>query len=333
MKNEQGLKLRQYLLGELNEQERESLAEKYFVEEELFNELLEIENELFDQYVRDELSPIEKKQFASYIQSLPDGNFKLATAQALSQASASEKASTTIREESIVESASLWQSIRNLFFGRQNVFQYAMASLLLIALASVVYFYIYQRQLQKENEQLRARVSQSEKDKENLDQQAKDTEHEKSEQQERIEQLEEELARIEAQKEKTTEGTQDTSVISTIATLILTPTLRSANKPDLLRLKPEIKIVSITVKFVSREQIESFRAVLQINDGGGQIVLTRENLKPAGTLQNRRITFTIPAKKLTERSYKVTLQGRTTDGIEIVQEHYFEVVGTHKNLY
>lgn len=331
----QQLHIRNYLLGKLDEQEREALAERYFVDEELFNELLEIENELFDQYVRDELSPIEKKQFASYIQSLPDGNFKLATAQALSQASVNETAPTPILEAGTLESVSLWQSIRNLFFGRQLVFQYAMASLLLIALASVVYFYIYQRQLQKENEQLRARVTQSEKDKENLDQQAKDTQQEKSEQQERIEELEEELARIEAQKEKTTEGTQDknTSVISTIATLILTPTLRSANKPDLLRLKPEIKIVSITVKFVSREQIESFRAVLQINDGGGQIVLTRENLKPAGTLQNRRITFTIPAKKLTERSYKVTLQGRTIDGIEIVQEHYFEVAGTHKNLY
>lgn len=327
MKEEQRIHLQHYLLGELNEQEREALAERYFIDEELFNELLEVENKLFDQYVRDELSPTEKKQFVSYIQGLPDGNFKLATAQALSHASA-EKTSTSIREERTIESASLWQSIRNLFVGRQFVFQYALASLLLIALVSVVYFYFHQRQLQKENEQLRARVSQSEKDKENLNRQAKDTEHEKSEQQERIEQLEEELARVEAQKEKNTGGTQDKepSIISTIATLILTPTLRSANKPDLLRLKPETKIVSITVKFVSREQIESFRAVLQINDGGGQIVLTRENLKPVGTLQNRRITFTIPAKKLTERSYKVTLQGRTTDGIEIVQEHYFEIV-------
>lgn len=36
MKDEQRIHLRHYLLGELDEQEREALAEKYFVDEELF---------------------------------------------------------------------------------------------------------------------------------------------------------------------------------------------------------------------------------------------------------------------------------------------------------
>jgi cell division protein FtsL len=326
MKEEQRIHLRHYLLGELNEQEREALAEKYFIDEELFDELLEVENELFDQYARNKLSQTEKEQFASYIQSLPDGKFKLAAAQALSSASASEKTSSPVSEVKAVESVSLWQSVQDLFFGRQFVFQYALASALLIALVAVAYLYIHQRQLQKENEQLRARVSQSEKDRENLNQQAKDAQQEQNE---KIRQLEEELAQVKPQKEKTVDEKEkpqgkEPTIISTIATLILTPALRSGSKPDVLRLKPENKTVSLTIPINTHEQIANYRAVLQLSDGG-EIVLTRENLKPAGSSRNRRVSISIPAKQLTGKSYKLTLQGRAADGIEIAQEYYFEI--------
>jgi hypothetical protein len=326
MKEEQRIHLRHYLLDELDEQEREALAERYFIDEELFDELLEVENELFDQYASDELSPTEKKQFAGYIQSLPDGVFKLAAAQTLSRAAASEKTSTSVREVKSIQSVSLWQSIRNLFFGRQFVFQYALAGALLIALVAVAYLYIHQRQLQKENEQLRVRVSQSEKDKENLNQQ---TQTAQQEQEEKIRQLEEELAQVKPQKEKTVDDkekpqSKEPSIVSTIATLILTPALRSGSKPDVLRLKPENKTVSLTVPINTREQIASYRAVLQLIESG-KIVLIRENLKPVGSPRNRRVLFSLSAKELTGKSYKLTLQGRGADGIEIAQEFYFEI--------
>ena len=78
--------LRRYLLGELPEAERSQLADRYFFDEELFDELLDVENELLGQYVRKELSPAESKRFSEYLSHLPDGASKLAAAYTLMEA-------------------------------------------------------------------------------------------------------------------------------------------------------------------------------------------------------------------------------------------------------
>ncbi len=44
--DQQRAMLRKYLLGELPERERSQLAARYFVDEDLFDELLDVENKL-----------------------------------------------------------------------------------------------------------------------------------------------------------------------------------------------------------------------------------------------------------------------------------------------
>jgi len=55
--------LRQYLLGELEEHERERLQERYFAEPELYTRLLEAENDLIDDYVGGDLTNDERRRF------------------------------------------------------------------------------------------------------------------------------------------------------------------------------------------------------------------------------------------------------------------------------
>ncbi len=322
MKEEQRRHLRHYLLGALDEKEREDLAARYFIDEELFDELLDVENELFDQCVRDELSAQEKKQFASYIQSLPDGTAKLATAQAILH---STSTATVIRKEPKAKFVSFRQSIQNLFFGKQPLLQYGLSFALILVLALTVYFYIHQRHLQKENEQLQARTSQIEREKEILSQQTQHSEQQQTEQQERIRQLEEELAIIKARKENDKPENETPVTISTIVSLILTPALRSEGKVDKLELTPKTREVSISVLIDSREQIPNYRALIQINEGNGRIIFDKLNLKPSGKDRNRKVVFKIPVKILTAQNYKLTLQGRTDDGIDIALDYYFQV--------
>ena len=47
------------------------MAEKYFVDEQFFEELLAVENELLDQYVSGRLAPEERKKFGEYLTRLP----------------------------------------------------------------------------------------------------------------------------------------------------------------------------------------------------------------------------------------------------------------------
>lgn len=78
-------KLVAYLLGTLPEEEREELAERYFVDDALYEQLLEIETDLIDRYVRGQLSAEDRRRLESYLNSLPDGQNKVAVARALAQ--------------------------------------------------------------------------------------------------------------------------------------------------------------------------------------------------------------------------------------------------------
>ena len=46
---------KRYLLGELSEQEQDSLEERYFRDPKLFNAVLQVESELVDAYARGQL--------------------------------------------------------------------------------------------------------------------------------------------------------------------------------------------------------------------------------------------------------------------------------------
>ena len=52
-----------YLLGDLPEEERIQIEEKYFLDDDFFQQLLLVEDELVDSYVKNELTPSQMKLF------------------------------------------------------------------------------------------------------------------------------------------------------------------------------------------------------------------------------------------------------------------------------
>src|SRR5687768_15033349 len=84
--------LTKYLLGELSAEERTSVAERYFEDDDWFEELLDVENELLDKYGRGSLNENEREAFRLYVERLPDGQQKEAVAKALTQFTGEEKA-------------------------------------------------------------------------------------------------------------------------------------------------------------------------------------------------------------------------------------------------
>lgn len=63
--------IRQYLLGQLAEQQQLAIEQRLLTEDGLFEELEAIEDELFDDYVADELTRDDRKQFEQYFLSTP----------------------------------------------------------------------------------------------------------------------------------------------------------------------------------------------------------------------------------------------------------------------
>ncbi len=77
--------IRQYLLGELPETERQELEQRLFADDEFFDRLLDFENELFDGYARGELSAADKQLFETRFQANPQAAEQLAFARSLAR--------------------------------------------------------------------------------------------------------------------------------------------------------------------------------------------------------------------------------------------------------
>lgn len=78
--------IRQYLLGDLPQEERDRLEDQYFTNSEAFEELVEIENDLIDSFVRQELSPSEVKQFEKQYFTSPLRRARVEFARSLNRA-------------------------------------------------------------------------------------------------------------------------------------------------------------------------------------------------------------------------------------------------------
>jgi hypothetical protein len=72
-----------YLFGELSPNDRSTLEERYFADDELFDELVCIENELVDSYVHGTLSRGERRRFETYLAVTPERREKVRFAKCL----------------------------------------------------------------------------------------------------------------------------------------------------------------------------------------------------------------------------------------------------------
>jgi CHAT domain-containing protein len=77
--------LTQYLLGEMPDEEKQQLEEKYFSDDALYDELLAAERDLIDRYVQKELSEVRQERFEQYFLSAPGRRRKLRFAISLQE--------------------------------------------------------------------------------------------------------------------------------------------------------------------------------------------------------------------------------------------------------
>lgn len=72
-----------FVLGELSEEEKTTLETKYFLDDQFFHELIEVESDLVDAYVRDEMTPSEQERFEAALGLFPARREKVEFARTL----------------------------------------------------------------------------------------------------------------------------------------------------------------------------------------------------------------------------------------------------------
>ena len=74
-----------YLLGDVSDEERVQLEERYFVDDGVFEQLSALEDELIDDYIRGELAESQRKQFELHFLTSVERRQKLAFAESFAQ--------------------------------------------------------------------------------------------------------------------------------------------------------------------------------------------------------------------------------------------------------
>ncbi len=307
-----------YLLGELSAEERTALAEGYFADDDWFDELLDVENELLDQYARGALNENDREAFRLYLERLPEGQQKEATAKALTQFTDEEQArAQQILNDYVPASVSWWQTLLQSISKPQAGLQSIVAISLVVLAIGLLFLFFQFRQLRNDREQLRAQIVSLKREKESLEQNAQADAHS-----EHIRLLEEQLKleqeANEAQAQQLASLQPTTPVI---ASWMLTSAVRSASSPDQVTLPQRAKFVSITMPIDSGEQFSSYRAIIQTTTGGARRQLS--GLRPKQT--GKAVSVNLPASYFKETSYKVTLVVTDKNGEELALDYYLTV--------
>ncbi len=182
--------LKSFLFYELSDDERQTVEEQFFEDENLFYDLMELENELVDGYVQKTLSDVDTKRFENSLKMSVERREKVANAQALNTFITEENealAATVYDLETVEETPTFWDKITAFFTLQMPMMQYATA-LIILALVGGISYMAYDR-IRLNNEMAEIKKQQEE--------------------QERIRQREEELKRLEEQRRQNEQRQQE----------------------------------------------------------------------------------------------------------------------------
>jgi hypothetical protein len=323
-----------YLLGELSAEEQAKLEDEYFTQDNSFEQLLAIEDELIDAYVRGKLPERERTLFETHFLSTPKRRERVAFARELLRAIASkgapllEQASASARPAIGSEKIPWWRSSFSPLFGWRPAvgFSFAAALLLLLVIGGVWF-------IQKRNAQ-RARQEQ-----EILAEQRRQHEQEKAAQDQAnanqypvnlnattpappdiaSQQPTPEKPREQSPKVVTTPPQQ----APTTFFAVLSPNLvRGSGAANRLVIPPGTDRVQLQLNLKASDDYSSYRASIKTVEGR---LIKSLSARPTSS-GTRAVTVVVPARDLPPGDYILSLKGSSaTHEIKDLNEYYFRV--------
>ena len=136
--------IQRYLLGELTESEQATLEQQYFNDRALFEEVVQVENELADKYARGLLSPATRDRFEKHYLDHPRLRERARFAEALATRIDEKKTA------SISPSASASWFDRLLVSLRSPKLVWALSAVILLVAAAAVWFFLESRRLERQ---------------------------------------------------------------------------------------------------------------------------------------------------------------------------------------
>ena len=284
----------QYLLGMLPQREAEEFEEQCFADDDLFEEMSALENDLIDSFVRGELSEAERQQFEKGYLISParraNVQFSRALAGELSTAQPG-KAATKSRTLPALFSLQGWPG------------QLAWAAMAAVVLVGVSWMMVVNRRLHHEIDLMRAQEA--------------ELQHQEQE-------LRSQIAQLDAKMQPSDGGRQIAG--PEIISLILTPGLSRSDAPaGKLVIAPAPSRVRIEL-YLEHDDYRGYRASVA-NALGPRIWESKDLQSHAGPQGGKIVTLEISSSILQSGDYLIHLDGRgAKDQFEEAADYRFQVV-------
>lgn len=304
-----------YLLGELTAGERDGIEDRLFIDEALADEIDETENDLIDEYVRGELSPAQVKSFERFFLISERRREKLDVARVLNSEIFEEKPVTIAGEP---EKASFWESIAAFF--RVPVLN--LAGMALVLAAVLIGGFLIIRQFKPIDVAIDPNKNVTPTPSPVFTPNGSNQENKNSAPNSVAPNVntnagnENNPPKIqptpENPKPKPTPTVNDDKPITapqpTFATILLTPMSRS-NEAPVLKLPKTTQLARLQVVNDEKEAYEKLR--IDVVNSSGNLVF-RQNFN--GKRIPKSFVINIPADKLNDEDYEITLSGADAGG-------------------
>jgi len=314
------MKLRPYLLGIVSEQEQNEIEERYFADDEYFENMLAAEDELVEAYVSGELTRRERKRFDECL--LPNTRWqqKVANIQALKRVVNEEKfrvspAKLTLFQRFADFCQHFWASI----FKQKIAIGLAYATVLVCLVLGSVWvgrqFQNFQQKIVTLETSQHELAQEADKLRQQLQQQTRlANEFSAKFEQEKQQRLN--LEKLIVQKQS-----QPTPMLA----FVLEPgILRDAESQRRLVIPANLPSVRFDLLIEAEPAYQSYQVVVKTVEGNE--VWSRRSLMSHPQAWGQTLTLNLPAIALNMNDYIVTLSGITATGkTEVIHRYFFSV--------
>jgi len=287
-----------YLLGKMSDPELAEFESQCFADNEIFEEMSSLENDLIDSYVRDELSAGERQEFEEGYLTSPARRANVEFARALAGHLSGPAVSAATQPQPVPGTKSAASS----FLFQTPIMRVAMGALAVAMLAATTWLIAANRQLHRDIDSLQA-------------QQAESWQREQA--------LRRQIADLNTQPRETTVPTHHDLPEPDIISLVLTPGMgRSSGEPKALVLPPATLMVRLQL-LIAHDDYPAYRATVETAEGSR--VWQKKGIKSqTGREGARSVTLGLPPEALKPGDYLVKLGGVSASGqIDDVEDYRF----------
>ena len=311
-----------YLLGELPEEQQIEIEDRAFRDKEYLATITAVENDLIDEYARQELSETERRKFEARFLVSAERRNRVAFAKALAKVAAEETVPQTREVKSTTVS---WRDTFEAFIrGLNPVARVAFAAVVLLVALGGAWLITETLRLRSQVTRLQAenqsRGNELQQQVENERRRNEDLAARLNQEKQQREQSEESLRQM-----SETSDAANPSPQPVIASLMLLPGVsRGGGEKPKLVLPENARVVRLQIGIDAEEPYKTFAA--ELRTVAGREIWTRDNLIARERRGGKAVGLTLPAVALKPGEYELRLSGVAEGGrSEDVGFYYFDV--------